>query len=83
MVSKDILFHAYKCAVITGAVIGANVGVCTVMEQTPKYRTVDFVIGAMGGASLGAMVGAISPTIAASTIVCLPSYVIKNMQSNE
>jgi hypothetical protein len=83
MASKDILFHACSCAIIAGAVIGANFSVYKVMEQNPKYTTADFIIGAMGGASLGAMVAAISPTIAASTIVCLPSYVIKNMQSNE
>ena len=83
MASKDILFHVYNCAVIAGAVIGANIGVCKVMEQNPKYTTSDFVIGAMGGVSLGAMVGAITPLIAASTIVCLPSYIIKKNQSSE
>ena len=81
MASKDILFHAYSCAVIAGAVIGANVGVCKVMEQQPKYTIVDFAIGAMGGSVLGAMVGAISPTMAVSTIVCLPSYIKNRLES--
>lgn len=83
MASKDILFYACSCAVIAGSVIGANLGVCKVMEQEPKYTTADFVIGAMGGAGLGAMVGAISPLVAASTIVCLPSYILKKKQSSE
>jgi len=81
MASKDILFHVYTCAIITGTIIGANVGAYKFMG--PKYETIDFVIGAVRGAVLGAMTGAISPVIAASTIVCLPSYIIKKNQSNE
>lgn len=80
MASKDILFHAYKCAIIAGTVIGANVHVHNYMEWSNKYKQEftfsDFMIKSVCGAGIGGMIGVVSPFLIPAGIIALPSYVI-------
>jgi hypothetical protein len=80
MASKDILSHAYKCAIIAGSIIGANVNVYNYMEWYNKnkreFTFSDFMMTSVCGAGLGGMIGVVSPFLVPAGIIGLPSYVM-------